>query len=137
MGQLKIIGWIVFLAVLALGGKLFMDYRNSEDAKAEQKACAYFNSLMQEQQDVNLNAQTGGPVVHPWALTNFPTQLEMEEAAKLPHGKEGEDLFTWQLHCEPGGKLLRLGAKFDSQGNLASFQGLHGTVTRNPSEWQP
>lgn len=137
MGQLKVIGWIVFLLVLGFGGKLFFDYKKKEDAVAEKKACDYFSSLMQEQQDVNLNAQTGGPVVHPWALVKFPTQLELEDGAKLPHGKEGEDLFTWLFHCDAAGPLVKVGAKFDSQGNLASLQGIHGTVTRNPSEWQP
>lgn len=137
MGKLKVLGWIIFLLVVGIGGKVFMDNKKKEDAQAEKKACDYFSSLMQEQKDVNLNAQTGGPVVHPWALVQFPTQLEMEDKAKLPHGKEGEDLFTWQFHCDEGGKLTKLGAKFDTQGNLASLQGLHGTVTRNPSEWQP
>lgn len=138
MGKLKVIGWVIFLAVAALGGKLFMDFRKTEDAKAEKAACAYFRSLMEQRTDINLNAQTGGPVVNPWVLVKTPTQLEMEEAAKLPHGKEGEDLFTWQFHCEEGGKLVKVGAEFDTQGNLASLQGLNGAmVTQNPGDWQP
>lgn len=136
---MRVVGFVIFAALLIGGLVFFMDYRKKQDAKAEVEAAKYFLSLMAEDPSTVPNPQ-GGPPVHPWVLISTPTQLEVEEKVPLPRTMDGE-WFTWILHYDPAGgndlKTVNVKAKFDNQGNLGTLVGIHGTVGTSPNIWVP
>ncbi len=140
MGKLKVFGCVIFLILAIGGGILFQDWRKKETAKTEQAACNYFASLLAQDPNININAQNGGPVLHPWYLKQTPTMQEIEDKTGIEKTSDGE-WYTWTLHCDPDGgtnvREVKIKVKLDAQNKLFVLSGIHGTATAYAAGWQP
>ena len=140
MNQMKVIGGVVFLILAFVGFMAYKDYSKKAAVEADAKAVRYLMTLIREDTAVNLNAETGGPVLHPWVLASTPQQTEVEDKVGLDRNSE-DKWFTWTMKGDPdGGQNLRdltVSAQYDQQGNLQVLKGLKGTVGISSAFWQP
>ena len=137
---MRIVGFVVFAGLLIGGLIFFMDYRKKQTAETEAQAVKYFLSLMRQDENTLVNNPDGGPQIHPWVLVQNPTQLVVEEKVPLPREIEN-DWFVWHINGDVNGgtdvKPLTVKLKFDTQGNLETLTGIHGTVGTQPGFWRP
>ena|SRR5690349_3529178 len=140
MGKMRAIGWVVFVVLAVVGVVVFNDMRARTQAKAEADGLEYFNSIVQEEPTITTNAYSGQPPVHPWKLVKTPSSIEIREHVRFEPTTDGV-WKIWVLH--PGGvgakdsQPVTVKGKFDQEDNLEELSGIHGTITRYPTEWQP
>lgn len=140
MQVMRIVGLLLLVVLALFGLKAFQDKKKIADAEAADKSCKYFMTLISEDTSQKVNNPNGGPQIHPWILTKFPTQLEIQDQVGQKQAFDGET-FAWKFECDPDGgtnvRKVNIEARFDSQGKLNYLGGIKGKISGIGGAWSP